>query len=729
MKIISISLKNFLCYSGDNNEFQFTDGLNLILGGGGYGKTKLYDAFYWVFFDWITSQQGTPLYTASLKSQLISKKAIAETNQGKIECNVNIVIKTNREEYQIERKYFVNKTGDKLIEAEKSKVHVYKKTVLEFKPESISSEEEFRAFVNEKIIPTDILNHIWFQGERGIRNAVDTSNAKALHQVINKISYIDQWERYIQIADNALNRVRKEFDTAVKSSNKQRDKKKAKQQELQQIEKRIEKNKQELETRLIDLQKVHTSIDNISINEDAQAKINQLKIEETNLLNQKKRITEKLESLTNQMDRNLFDEYWMIYGTNHVTRNFDNLFRDYIYSKQKSLEAAADDLPKIPKGNPKATHIRQMLFDKHCHVCDRPAPEGSEAYVNIQRLLPENYPAAKEKVVDYKHDTVFRNLSNTQSGISLKYSSFKEKADNTRADYFQLEQERVDIEEAIEKTKEQKVFTLSNFGIESLDSGVQIAQRFKSLSNDAERFSGRISILKSEIKKDETLKEKIEAEFTKLVSDEIDEALTKKLQYFKSLAYATKNAKDAQYKKLVSLLEEETNRHYENINKDTGAFYGEVKFHENINTEGYTAKVHDGNGEDITNGLNTSQMLAMQFSILLAILSTNKKKGLNRRYPLISDAPNSTFDAKKWKLLFKEIGQTFDQAIVMVFEYLEDDPNRERRFMIKTADLEEITQEIKSLGININVIALDIPDGVNQKRLKELSIDIKPVSI
>ena len=38
-----------------------------------------------------------------------------------------------------------------------------------------------------------------------------------------------------------------------------------------------------------------------------------------------------------------------------------NLYRDYIYAKQRDLESTKDDLPKIPKGNPKATHIRQML--------------------------------------------------------------------------------------------------------------------------------------------------------------------------------------------------------------------------------------------------------------------------------------------------------------------------------------------------------------------------------
>ena len=51
MKIRSITLQNFLCYYGVTNKFEFNDGLNIVLGANGYGKSKLYDAFQWVFND------------------------------------------------------------------------------------------------------------------------------------------------------------------------------------------------------------------------------------------------------------------------------------------------------------------------------------------------------------------------------------------------------------------------------------------------------------------------------------------------------------------------------------------------------------------------------------------------------------------------------------------------------------------------------------------------------
>jgi DNA sulfur modification protein DndD len=39
-----------MCYAGVNR-FDFTEGMNVIIGDNGYGKSKLYDAFYWAMYD------------------------------------------------------------------------------------------------------------------------------------------------------------------------------------------------------------------------------------------------------------------------------------------------------------------------------------------------------------------------------------------------------------------------------------------------------------------------------------------------------------------------------------------------------------------------------------------------------------------------------------------------------------------------------------------------------
>ena len=49
MKIKNITIENFQCYYKEN-QIEFGDGLNLIIGNGGKGKSKLFNAFYWVLF-------------------------------------------------------------------------------------------------------------------------------------------------------------------------------------------------------------------------------------------------------------------------------------------------------------------------------------------------------------------------------------------------------------------------------------------------------------------------------------------------------------------------------------------------------------------------------------------------------------------------------------------------------------------------------------------------------
>ena len=49
MIIKSITIENFQSYHG-TQKIEFSKGLNLIVGKGGKGKSKLFNAFYWVLF-------------------------------------------------------------------------------------------------------------------------------------------------------------------------------------------------------------------------------------------------------------------------------------------------------------------------------------------------------------------------------------------------------------------------------------------------------------------------------------------------------------------------------------------------------------------------------------------------------------------------------------------------------------------------------------------------------
>ena len=49
MLIKRITIDNFQSYYGSQT-LEFSQGLNLVIGNGGKGKSKLFNAFYWVLF-------------------------------------------------------------------------------------------------------------------------------------------------------------------------------------------------------------------------------------------------------------------------------------------------------------------------------------------------------------------------------------------------------------------------------------------------------------------------------------------------------------------------------------------------------------------------------------------------------------------------------------------------------------------------------------------------------
>ena len=87
MRITNITINNFQSYYGEQS-IDFGKGLNLIIGKGGKGKSKLFNAFYWVLFGKIyiseigwRSTDGLPSNAnfALKRHEYINKKALKLT--------------------------------------------------------------------------------------------------------------------------------------------------------------------------------------------------------------------------------------------------------------------------------------------------------------------------------------------------------------------------------------------------------------------------------------------------------------------------------------------------------------------------------------------------------------------------------------------------------------------------------------------------------------------------
>ncbi len=110
-------------------------------------------------------------------------------------------------------------------------------------------------------------------------------------------------------------------------------------------------------------------------------------------------------------------------------------------------------------------------------------------------------------------------------------------------------------------------------------------------------------------------------------------------------------------------------------------------------------------------------------------MSANQSRGYNNRYPLIADAPISDFDPLKKKSFLIETANTFNQSIVIIYDFLDEDPTRANRFVPNIKEIKELQKMIEKKGKMLSIHHLDMPDGISTTNRKELSVKIKPVNL
>ena len=82
-----------------NNNIEFSNGINFIIGDNAQGKSKFWDAFYWVLYDQIFNSDTRSFHsTRQYGENLISDKAKKESNVGdELICEVKLHARDSQE--------------------------------------------------------------------------------------------------------------------------------------------------------------------------------------------------------------------------------------------------------------------------------------------------------------------------------------------------------------------------------------------------------------------------------------------------------------------------------------------------------------------------------------------------------------------------------------------------------------------------------------------------------
>ena len=639
MIINRIDIRNFLCYYGTDNQFAFSEGLNIVLGANGYGKSKLYDAFQWVFSDGITDNSpraaaGGLKATSAVKGDLVSEKAKAQCAIGdSVETSVTIEVSYPRnahqyvaeQQYQLIRTYRVRRIDEKTwAEPGKSEFQIMEFDIKSFKPVPESKYEE----ILERLLPVDVKPYVWFQGERGISNLIDTTSSNALRNVIKRLSDIERWDRYIQVAEKAHDTAKNAFDQELKKSQKNQVKINELQTEQRKLQQRTEQLDQLITNASLNQKAAKNTAEELVASIEFARQINTLTSARDQVATNHQRAIKQVDVFSEGLSRNLFTDQWVLLGTADLLNRFEQKKSNYeavvnmrIAIANINKETSQKLQNRLPLNVPEPMHIRDMLEREHCLVCDRAAKEGTDAYNAIAGLLPKEQvviPAEPHRTdLSGLFKRLYANGLSLQAsidGIAHRVGQSMQAGENLKQQVDQLSEELAAKRRELQEAEQTSGLTDAR----SIANSMQIA------NEDTVKYGLALSKFNDEIEKIEKRQNAIDAELIDLSKDYVPAHLTKKKELLFDLMQLAKRTKETKYRELVQQLEDAANEHYRNINAPTGAFFGRIQFMETADG-GYRPVIIDTDGTE-KNNLNTSLMSSLKLSIIMAIVSANKTR-------------------------------------------------------------------------------------------------------
>ena len=363
MIIRKIQIDNYLSYY-DTNSFELSEGLNIILGENGEGKTKFFESV-----DWLFNGENRDL------DMLVSAKKLHETEIGdSFRVRVSITVEQYGEKNIITKSFLAKK--------EKENECSTSSFMIEGISENSSGERtqvDGQALLDQ-IFPFQIRKYSMFKGEAEL-NIFE--NDSALVNLINLFSEAKHYDKYSE--KGAF--LREKAEKAVEDSSK--------------LDKKNEALYKKLESEIFHLQKEKaTYIVHLNSTEDEIKKIEEnLQLAESHVNNAdaletlNKRIKEiegRISNLSGKIDENyttaLFDENWILVNFEKFQEEFAEKVAKHSktrrelqsdFDKQKGIkegekkakaELLNNALP-LPIGVPSKPHMEEMLHDEICKVC------------------------------------------------------------------------------------------------------------------------------------------------------------------------------------------------------------------------------------------------------------------------------------------------------------------------------------------------------------------------
>ena len=680
MIIKEIRIKNFRSYYGDNNHFEFSDGLTLILGDNGDGKTTFFEALQWLFNT--TIDRGSIDNVSEMRK---SKLEIGESDE------VSVYMSFEHDgEKSVEKSFSVERTGN----------DTYKVGNISYRGYEANGTE--REAVNGKVLidrcyDAFIQRFSMFKGESEL-DVFD--NSAALKELVDKFSDIRKFDVLVENTTKFEEKSNAAYTKEMKSDAKVS-------KEANELDFKIKRVGEDIANLKSDIKDKQTSYDVFS-NRLTQLEQNQETSQRyRDIQNRLKTQEEKAIRLRDQIgsvdySHALLDKMWILCAFSPILNEFQQKCsalsrekrkqeRDFdkqqaaAFAKLETIKevqgALINGATELPWYLPDQETMEEMLRDHICKVCGRTVEDNSEAYHFMVHKI-EEYKAHVEAKLKREQEkqsleeqSLFKNdyieelhsfsisLSGNQeakiSSIALEIKDRLELVDRLKEDLKVVEGKIQDIVDE----KARLLIQAGNVSESLLESQYN---DIKGLFEQKNRAEVRLTELNGELKlKMEQLKELQERLDALNPASSKVKTLRDVHRVLEEIARAFQNAKKENLRRFLAEMEERANRYVAALSAND--FHGEIRL---IQTADDSTEIHlfSSNGTEIKKP-SGSQRTVMYISVLFAISDFTQQKR-EEDYPLIFDAATSSFGDSKEGEFYNVISNVKKQCIIVTKDFI-----------------------------------------------------------
>ena len=667
MIIKRITINNFQSYYGEQT-IEFSKGLNLVIGKGGKGKSKLFNAFYWVLFGkiYITDvgwcdTDGLPQSSkgAMYRQEFINMKALCDTPIGKsVSAGVILVIEDDHnDEYIIERSVeAIRKNGENWKD---NLCWDVRPNNLKVSFDSVTGTQVKVTYQAEDIIrrlfPPEIRNYIWFQGE-SLESLIDFRKKETLEAAVQHISYFPYYQKLSEIISKSKVKIERMEDKVIREANKNNAEANALLSKKKFLNDLLEKEKDKLAKKQEEIEAVKQAISDEELKLKGLANYTGLVQKYDECEGKIRRLNDEI-SQADQYEKKQLPYLWILNGSTPLLEKSKELIRNYTQEEYAAPEKKYLD-------NPSRSKLEEIIRDHQCYVCGARVEEGNERYEWIMHRIKEQEAFLREMEEYRKNADVAAKFNmfigriqdypdEIMNALNLIEDQFQE-AENTiedrRAQRKKLLEEKFEYDEKIQEIKRRHNIDPRK----QASSANLISSNMDASRSHLSKLEGEERLLQASVKeyrsKYDNLSKKAE-ELGVGTPGVVRHEETEWKHISSFLDDICKKVQEKARQDLLVKIEKRANKFYSKFTEHDTGYRGNVKIDQDYTIE-------------FDSGLNTSHEDRKKMSIINALLSLNQE-AMGIYYPFISDAPTSNFDPETTHKYLLGIKDIFGQTIIM----------------------------------------------------------------